>query len=167
MTSQGLCQFEQVKFKTFWDHFEQNLRPMRYKKVRKSAVTELLKWITKITNFFIHICCQNIKQLCLKPKVELKMVWMSPECETSEAVQSSGRAELDELGPGTGDKGIQKCVIAWLRWRVLDASWCFSDFVRATSAFTPIVPKLRVLLQIHHEFRLLTNWILVVQAKMC
>ena len=26
------------------------------------------------------------------------------------AVQSSDRAELDELRPGTGDKGVQKCV---------------------------------------------------------
>ena len=34
---------------------------------------------------------------------------VSLDCE---AAQSSGRAELDELGPGTGDKGAQKSVIA-------------------------------------------------------
>ena len=31
------------------------------------------------------------------------MVWMSLDCEAAEAAQSSGQAELDELGPGTGD----------------------------------------------------------------
>ena len=29
------------------------------------------------------------------------------DCETG-----SGRADLDEFGPGTGDKCVQKCVIA-------------------------------------------------------
>ena len=37
------------------------------------------------------------------------MVRMSLECETAEAVQSLGRAELDELGPETGDRGVQMC----------------------------------------------------------
>ena len=55
-----------------------------------------------------------------------------------------GRAELDEFGPGTGDKGVQKCVIALLHWRLLEVNWCFSDFVCDTSAFTLSVPKLRV-----------------------
>ena len=64
--------------------------------------------------------------------------------------KSSGRAELDELGLGTGDKGVQKCVIVCLRWRLLEANWCFSDFVCDTSAFTTSVPKLRVLLQSVH-----------------
>ena len=70
--------------------------------------------------------------------------------KAAEAAQSLGRAELDELGPRTGDKGVQKCVIVWLRWRPLEANWCFSDFVCDTSTFTPSVPKLRVLLQSVH-----------------
>ena len=78
------------------------------------------------------------------------MVWMSLDCEAAEAVQSSGRSELDELGPGTGDKGVQKCVIAWLRWRLLEANACYSDCVCDTSAFTPSVPKLRDLWQSVH-----------------
>ena len=35
---------------------------------------------------------------------------MTLDCEVAEAVQGRSRAELDELGPGTGDKGVQKCV---------------------------------------------------------
>ena len=61
--------------------------------------------------------------------VETKMVWMSLGCEAVDAEQSSGQAEMDKLGPGIGDKGKQKGVIAWLRWRLLEANWCFSDFV--------------------------------------
>ena len=50
----------------------------------------------------------------------------------------------------TGDKGVQKCVIGRLRWRLLVASWYFSNFVCDTSALTPSVPRLRVLLQSVH-----------------
>ena len=57
---------------------------------------------------------------------------------------NTGWAELDELGPGTGDKGVQKCVIAWLGLRILEANWCFSAVVCDTSAFTTSVPKLRI-----------------------
>ena len=58
---------------------------------------------------------------------------------------------MDKLILGTGDKGIQQCVIAWLRWRLLEANQCFSDFVCDTSAFTPSVPNLRFLLQSMHS----------------
>ena len=43
-----------------------------------------------------------------------------------------------------------RCMIAWLRWRLSEANWCFSDFMCDTSTFTPSVPKLRVLLQSTH-----------------
>ena len=65
-------------------------------------------------------------------------------------MQSLGRAELDELGPGIGDKGIQTCVTERPRLTLLEANWCFSDIVSDTTAFTPSVPKLRVLLQSVH-----------------
>ena len=76
--------------------------------------------------------------------------WRRFECRLTTRRQSSGWAELDELRPGTGDKGIQQCVIAWLRWRLLEANRCFSDFVCDTSIFTLSVPSLRVLLQSVH-----------------
>ena len=79
--------------------------------------------------------------------VETKMVWMLLDYETAEAAQSSGWAKLDELGLGTG---VQKCVITRPCWRLLKANWCFSHFVCDTSAFTPNVPNLRVLLQSVH-----------------
>ena len=43
-------------------------------------------------------------------------------CEMAEVAQISGRAELDELGLGTGDKGVQKHAIALFRWRLLEAN---------------------------------------------
>ena len=63
--------------------------------------------------------------------VEPKMFWMSIECEAAEAAPSLGRAELDELGPGT-----KVCVIVWLYFR-FRSYWCLSDFVCDTCAFTP------------------------------
>ena len=79
-----------------------------------------------------------------KVRVEMKKVWMSLDYE------SSGQAEVDELRPVTGDKGIQKCVIAWLHWKLLEAYRYFSHFVCDTSAFTPSVPNVTVLLQSEH-----------------
>ena len=71
---------------------------------------------------------------------EMKLVSMSLECLTAEAAQSSGRAELDEFGLGTGDK----CAFAGDFYMLTGV---LPDFVCDTSAFTPSVPKLRVLLQ--------------------
>ena len=107
--------------------------------------------------------------------VEPKMVWMSLDCETAEAVQSSGLAELDELGLGSGDKGVQKCVIVWPWWKLLVANWCFSDFQHfpAPALSHQVCPiwgssyRTYTALQIRYEVQLLTNWILVVKANSC
>ena len=93
---------------------------------------------------------QNYFQICQIYMHSQSNSYVHDWCLAKVAAQSSGWAELDELGPGTGDKGVQKCVIAWLCWRLLEANWCFSDFVCDTSAFTPSVPNLRVLLQKVH-----------------
>ena len=71
--------------------------------------------------------------------VEPKMVWRTLDYEMAEAAQSLGWAELDEVGPGTGDKDVQK--------RLLEANWCFFRFCVWHQHF---VPKLRVLLQSVH-----------------
>ena len=55
------------------------------------------------------VCVCACMRACLRARVEdeQKMVLMLLDCETAEVAQSSGQAELGDLGPGTGDKGLR------------------------------------------------------------
>ena len=80
---------------------------------------------------------KNPKHLCFQRQSRaeegLNIAWLRDGRDGAEF--RSSWTELDELGPGTGDEGVQKCEIAWFHWRLLKANWCF--FVLAFNQLNP------------------------------
>ena len=87
--------------------------------------------------------------------VELKTVWMSFGCKV-------GRVEQNRMGPGTGS-GVQRCVIVWCHWRLLEANWCFSDLCATPELSHRTCCRAYAVLRF--IMRLLNNWFLIIRVN--
>ena len=88
LNNSHFCKIFTTIFRPFW---AKSKTYTEYEKIRKSAVPELMPKCLAMVLEIQSTSTFNVR-------VEPRMVWMLLVCKTDEAAQSSGRAELDELG---------------------------------------------------------------------